>query len=267
MSRKPLPPKAPAAPPPAGAKAPARKAPAATSSPLAQRLRETIAQMGISQLEAVRRMNDVAKARRMEPVSAEFVRDTLNGKKRSIGSDALLLMAEALHRTPNWLLGLDESGFPPPVLNGTVGLVEVPVVGRIELNRWSEPDSLEPAQTIHIAPLAGYAPDDLVAYYVHGRGADAACPDGSVAIVAAAQNGSDIREGDILLVERTRGGLVERSLRRVERRAGKWVLVAPSTDPALRNDAWPLAGREAPLIVGRLAAAQIAFPRASKADV
>lgn len=265
-----------------GGRAVATKKP--TEPVLAQRLRVLLKELDISQLEATRRMNLAAKELGMAGVNDTFIRDILNGKKRAIGTDSLVLLARAFSRNPNWLLGVDadnlvmswpSSDIPTlgrrDTLGAERGLLEIVVVGRIETGRWFDPKADgdprgKDRPVVRAAPVPGYAPQSLAAFVVEGRGSDLICPPGATAIVSMLPAGAapDVGDGDYVLVERDRDRLIERSIRRIEQRGGRWILVAPSSDAALVKDEWVVGQKGGPRIVGVLAASQVAIPRRTK---
>lgn len=113
----------------------------------------------------------------------------------------------------------------------------VQVVGVVQAGVWTEFEDFEDANHEEIAPLPGKFPGlPQVAYKVRGNSMDAArIFDGDyVLAVAYFDARADIRDGDTVIVERKRGGTVERTVK-IIKVVGKEVHFCPqSSDPRFK---------------------------------
>lgn len=167
------------------------------SEMLRRRVQERLAALEINPFEAARR----AKLER------SFVNDLLIGKKSTIREGGIIRLAEALECDPEYLTGAQSR---PVRGENPTGL---PLAGIVELGAWREDgESAIPETPIPIAPDPRFPPERIKIYLVRGdHAAGLGISDGSVICVLAGE--TNVREGDILLAERTRGSEKELSIR------------------------------------------------------
>lgn len=112
----------------------------------------------------------------------------------------------------------------------------LPLRGSVAAGVWREiPESQDmDVRSVPVAPDERFPTEAQYALKVEGHSVNRTAPNGAllhcVDIVAA---GIEIRQGDLVVVERTRAGMIETTVKRVRRGAGGVLQLWPeSTDPA-----------------------------------
>ena len=110
----------------------------------------------------------------------------------------------------------------------------MPVKGQVQAGIWRESESWDEDRypPLPIGPDPRYSALEQYALRVAGSSMNKVFVDGQyVVCVRWADVGRDLRTGDIVVVERRRGGLTENTLKRAKISKGKVELVPESTDP------------------------------------
>jgi SOS-response transcriptional repressor LexA len=147
--------------------------------------------------------------------------------RRKISPAHAAAYAKAFRVDRDWLLFGGE-----PSANTQIGGVRtVPLIGTVQAGYWSEVNvDGEPFGSVPVF-LPEYERADLFALKVVGRSMDKLYPEGTDVIVCPmAQAG--VRDGDIVVVERRRNGLVETTLKQIVVSARGIELWPKSSDPA-----------------------------------
>lgn len=181
-----------------------------------------------------------AQVSRAIGAAATFVRDIIDGRKRSVRGANLFKLAAELRTTAAWL----ETGDGPeePLPQDASGLVlvrarNVVIRGEVAAGVWSEAwdwvDTVDRAdlEAVTVAPPPGYERAALFALRVRGRSMDRFYLDGDVLVVCPAAE-TDARVGDHVIVLRRRSGLAETTVKELVQTADGFALAAHSTDPA-----------------------------------
>lgn len=191
------------------------------------------------------KMNPTEVARQMGGVADTFVRDILNGKKRSVHGSNLKKLARVLKKSPDWFLRDDnEPGEAVGAELELLELIEIPMRGSVAAGVFVEGPNIEgglekiPLEKVKIAPIEGYAQKDLYGLRVRGRSFDLEyAPDETILIIAPASR-EDALDGDHVIVKRCKASLTELTVREFVREAPHvFRLHARSTDPAY-NQSW-----------------------------
>ncbi len=161
-------------------------------------------------------VKNISKARQIEPPSGAH----------------LIRLAKALDRHPGWLLGeLDD---PLPFSASVPASTFAPVRNRVAAGAWRE--SGEPQA--FIADTGPALANDAYRNYpqwweeVDGESVNQKFPNGSlVRVVDAPAMGYIPRVGDMVVIERERSGLFERTIKRVVIKNGQLAVQGCSTDP------------------------------------
>lgn len=172
---------------------------------------------------------DAARERGFHP---QNLRDHEAGR-RNISADHAAAYGRAFKVSPTWILYGGESPAPKPGELPPVEMTrEVPLIGEVRAGYWAEvlDYAPEPEDVIAVS-LPEYARAQLFALRVVGPSMNKVYPDGTIVICCPAAE-AGVREGDIAVVRRRRGGLVETTLKQVVLEDGKIVLWPRSTDAA-----------------------------------
>ncbi|WP_420959328.1 helix-turn-helix domain-containing protein [Brucella sp. IR073] len=152
-----------------------------------------------------------------------------NGQ-RGIRLDAARKYARAYRVDVAWLLAGNE-----PKTNKAVeqSVISVPVIGKSAAGIWLEADALilHEMPMIPAVPSAHYPPEKQIAILVEGPSMNKVLQDGSFAIGVLLEAARYPRHGDIVAVRRTRGGLVETTIKRYKVEDDEVFLAPESTDP------------------------------------
>lgn len=167
-------------------------------------------------------------AARLIPAERTFLNDLLIGKKKTIRASAIPRVAAALQCEPGYLMGTQErprnvaparAPAQTPEKSPLARDPGLPLVGIAEAGTWRLSARSGPPQRLPVAPDPRYPAADQVAYLIRGdHAAELGAGDGSVIV---ALTGADFRDGDVVLVRRTRtsedGPEQEITLRRIGR--------------------------------------------------
>ncbi len=157
-----------------------------------------------------------------------FLNDLFVGRKKSFAASLLPDLALALNCDVQWLLGMQAS----PRVTGSE-LDTLPVMGTIEPGVW-RPAGKDPAMgtRVPMRPDARYPASQQRVWMVRGDILDGEMIAAGTAVLTAdvpnlAALFNQIGNGDLLVVERERGDLLERSLLTARREAAGVELHAP----------------------------------------
>lgn len=188
---------------------------------LADRIRERMEAMGT---------NPTALARLIGR-DKDFIRQLLRGRKRTISSDAVSELARVFGCQTSDLLGTTGAG-PLP------GASEIVLDGTIEAETWRRPqDDLLRGNTMPMAIYADRQIEGLRFFVFHGPANEGGICHG--ALITAVTDARPLRDGQLVVVERRRDELTERSVRRVAVNAATHLLPldgAKSSEPIAASD-------------------------------
>lgn len=188
---------------------------------LADRIRERMEAMGT---------NPTALARQIGR-DKDFIRQLLSGRKRTISSDAVAELARVFGCETSDLLGTTGAG-PLP------GAGEVVLDGTIEAETWRRPqDDPLRGNTMPMAIFADRQIEGLRFFVFHGPANEGGICHG--ALITVVSDGRALRDGQLVVVERRRDDLVERSVRRVAANATTHLVPldgAKSSEPIAAGD-------------------------------
>ena len=181
---------------------------------LRDRVRARLEALDLNPFEAARRI----------PAERTFLNDLLIGKKDTIRRSAIPGVAAALDCDPGYLIGSQDAprradaGSPPqaPEIPSLAPATPVPLIGVAEAGTWRPWPVSGPPQSLPIHHDQRFPAADQVAFIVRGdHAADLGAADGSVIL---ALSGGSYRDGDVVVIRRTRhgddGAEAETSLRR-----------------------------------------------------
>lgn len=173
---------------------------------LADRIRDRMEAIGT---------NPTALAKQMGR-DKDFVRQLLNGRKKTVNAEAVTQLAGLLGCDPSYLLGTVKAGIEP-------GTQEVALSGSIESETWrTEGHDYWQGKTVPLFICPNSEPGDTLLFRYQGPAQDTGISDG--ALVSVAPVSRDLRDGEFVVVERRKADLIERSIRRVD--GGKLVTLA-----------------------------------------
>lgn len=178
----------------------------------ASRIREARKAAGLTQAELGERMS----------VTQSVVSDWENGKLLSWRDDPEKL-AHAVQKPKGYFVA--HTGTASPVTG-------IPVVGEVQAGAFKFALEIPPEErmVLPIVTLSGVKGVDQVALKVIGPSMDLLYPDGSYVIVIPAED-TDVRDGDRVVVYRTRGELREASIKELRVEDGRIALWPRSTHP------------------------------------
>ncbi len=141
-------------------------------------------------------------------------------------------LASALEVSGAWLIGEADSSE-----GAAVGVTRAPVRGLVAAGLWQEDDrQIEDETPVPASPNPRYSARPQIAYHVVGNSMDRLVADGEYVIcIDFAQSPMSLRDGDIVVAERRRGGTTERTVKRVRTRNGLIELWPESNDPTHRD--------------------------------
>jgi repressor LexA len=163
-----------------------------------------------------------------------FVRDMLL-RDRDPGTKALSALAKALECSMDWIA--NGTGPSPFDANSTIypeSISSPQIVGEVQAGVWREANVFEHEEmpTLPVAVAPAYRDLPQVAFRVLGSSMNKVAGNGEyVVAVRYIDLGRGPQDGDIAVVERRNGGLVEYTLKRVRRLNGRYFLDPESTDP------------------------------------
>lgn len=190
------------------------------------RLRDRAASVRKSQAEIAREIGQ----------DPSLVGKYFRGEVENPRGNVMEALARAVGVTEEWLrFGIDSD--EPRVSTGSVltSTSFVPVIGRVEGGAWREnhEDLADFDQSeIPVVPNHKYPHAKKYALQVQGRSMDkVVLPGDYVICVSFADTGREIENGDLVVVERTRGSLRECTLKRAKVTRHGYELWPESTDP------------------------------------
>lgn len=163
------------------------------------------------------------------------VRDIMSGRTKNPRSDTLAAIAQALGVTLYDVLKDDGTASTSTLIPRLTAPKTIPIVGEVAAGLWREA-VLANQQTEEFIALSvdGYDPADLYALRVSGRSMDLIYPPGRCLVVAPVSQ-SGLRVGDHVIVERTRAGLVEITVKELVMEGGKAWLYPRSSSPEFQT--------------------------------
>lgn len=174
----------------------------------------------------------------------DLVRDILSGKTQNARSDSVAALAQLLGVDANYLTGVRSS--PTPDVNGPVAAVSVRVIGPVQAGHFllmgeeGVMPAADDAETISSVPDRDFPHLELIGFKVLGDSIDRLCPEGGYAIaVDFAETGLQIHDRMVVVADRFRSGLVERTIKVVRKVRGKFELHPASTNPVHKPITFP----------------------------
>lgn len=163
-----------------------------------------------------------------------FVRDILRGKTTSPSALNLTKLATALNTTPAYLMG--QSVEPELTARKPISSRGIPYRGEVAAGVWIEVGEgvLEPDEWLPINPLPQYPEGSVYCLTVRGDSLDKiARPGATLVCVDLYASGIEIKDGDLVIVERAKqqDGLLEMTAKRVRSVKGGFELYPESTNP------------------------------------
>lgn len=155
---------------------------------------------------------------------------------RNYPSSKAAVYARAYQVNVNWLLfGTGTmTGIQPPHLEPVGNNEGLPIQYIVQAGAWYENgDNHELIGRAQFAPDKRFASDQQWAEKVHGDSLDKLFPEGSILhIVSAIGSGLEIKDKALVVVERERHGLRERTVKRITKdENGKRILIGESNNP------------------------------------
>lgn len=129
----------------------------------------------------------------------------------------------------------------------------LPLWGEIAAGVWAEVGENQDMEVkrVPVAPDPAYPADAQFALKVKGNSVNRIAPDGTIVVVVdILKAGIEIRDGDLVWVERHKGHLVETTLKRI-RKGVRGVELWPESDDPRHVDPIPVAGNGATEVVIR----------------
>ena len=201
------------------------------------RVERRLHELGITPAEATRRGR----------LSRTLIYDILDGRKTNVRSDNAVKLAEALDCDVGYIIGTQDEPRLSPDAGGGDEAKLVRVYGDVAAGVWNESTSdgiFHPDQPSEwdVHPPVPFVPDARFkglrqfAVRVQGHSINRVIPDGYFAVcVPYSQARSSNQDGDVVVVERIRGGLRESTIKRLRRRGNAWLLYPESTDPRYQD--------------------------------
>jgi phage repressor protein C with HTH and peptisase S24 domain len=150
---------------------------------------------------------------------------------RGLPAGKARLYAQAFNTTPEWLL-YGRGTADAPGQEAVPATRRVPVRGSVQAGAWSEVGVEEAPVDWTYFEAKEYQRAQLFALDVRGPSMNRVFPDGS-RVICALPHEAGVRDGDYVAVRRSRGGMVETTLKQlVVERDGEIMLYPRSTDPA-----------------------------------
>jgi phage repressor protein C with HTH and peptisase S24 domain len=150
---------------------------------------------------------------------------------RGLPAGKARLYAKAFATTPEWLLYGRGPSEAPSGQDAISAARRVPVRGVVQAGAWSEIGVEEAPVDWTYFEAKEYQRAQLFALDVRGPSMNRIFPDGS-RVICALPHEAGVRDGDYVAVRRSRGGLVETTLKQlVVERDGEIMLYPRSTDP------------------------------------
>jgi SOS-response transcriptional repressor LexA len=177
-------------------------------------------------------------------LGVSFIRDILRGKTASPSAANLAKLAAALDTTPAFLLGATQQ--PELTNRKPVSSRGIPYRGEVAAGIWIEVGEgvLEPDEWLPINPLPQYPEGSVYCLTVRGDSLDKVAQPGSTLVcVDLYESGIQIKDGDLVIVERAKAqsGLLEMTAKRVRTVKGGFELYPESTNPKWKPVTYPRA--------------------------
>jgi SOS-response transcriptional repressor LexA len=151
---------------------------------------------------------------------------------RGLPAGKARLYAKAFATTPEWLLYGRGPAEAPSGQDSVIAARRVPVRGAVQAGAWSEVGVEEAPVDWTYFESKEYQRAQLFALDVRGPSMNRIFPDGS-RVICALPHEAGVRDGDYVAVRRSRGGMVETTLKQLTlERDGQILLYPRSTDPA-----------------------------------
>lgn len=140
-------------------------------------------------------------------------------------------LAGVLKTTTDFLLSGDTSARFETLEMRQTEVFHMPVRGVVAAGHWKEDDELvqEPGEFIPMADDSRYASHPQYALRVEGESMNKSFPNGSYVIVVE-EFGRELRNEDVVVVLRKRGGFTERTIKIARQSNGQWELHPNSTE-------------------------------------
>ena len=182
-----------------------------------------------------------------------FVHDLLTQRKRTVAAKPLIALAHALNCSPEFLVGAPDVTTKQPATIPLLGVAETGVWRDAGVEYMDIKDKNFPT----FSPMWGHP--EIGALLVRGHGATGlGIVDGS--IVALATPDTNPGHGDVIAIQRTKGGLREISLRKIEKHGSQLLLEAKSKHHKWPAIEWPHLGKDEVIdVLGRVTRATILF--------
>lgn len=132
------------------------------------------------------------------------------------------------------ILGKDHDWLTTGRTGNTARVLGLCLIGDVAAGVWYEiPENQDMEyERVPIAPDPRYPPDSQYALKIRGNSVNRIAKDGTIVhCVDIADAGIDVRDGDLVWVERHRGGLVEATIKRIRKTNGTVELWPESDDP------------------------------------
>lgn len=120
-----------------------------------------------------------------------------------------------------------------PVADSSAEAVSIPVIGKVAAGLWLDADNYEFEDSTWVPAVRApeYRNGEQVAYKVEGPSMNKVLPDGVYAIGVLYGTTRSPRHRDVVVVRRTRAGLVETTIKRYIVQNGEVLLMPESDDP------------------------------------
>lgn len=137
---------------------------------LHQRVTDRLKELGIGAIEATQRVPGLER---------NYIRDFLQGKKKSFSNSKMPMVAQALGLSVTDLVGAP----PRPFTNRAPRLTMVPLLDHVTAGRLKDPLSQVPMEDVPLLAFADLGPGDFFGLQVDGDSMDRYSPEGSVIII------------------------------------------------------------------------------------
>lgn len=191
---------------------------------LPRKIKSRLDELGLNAFEAARRAG----------LERGSLNDLIIGRKKSIRGHNAVAVAEVLNVDVDWLLGQAETprAFSPAAREGGEPM---PLAGQIEGGTWREEDPLA-GQPSALCVAPGWSAEDQLAFMVMGDVGNAAgivsgMIVGVVRLEAYVARNGGLKDGALVVVERERDTLRERTIRIHRKTAAGPTLATASTNP------------------------------------
>lgn len=139
---------------------------------LRQRVVGRLAELGRGAVEA---------AQAVDGLERNFIRDLVEGKKRSFNQGKIALVAQALNWSAQELMGEKPVAAKPP--RGSPKISQIPLLDSVTAGRLRTPSSQIPVEDVPLLAFADLGRGEFFALRVEGDSMDRVSPEGSVIVV------------------------------------------------------------------------------------